>query len=165
MPDPPRLTRRTFTLSALGLGSAYVLTACEDGKASPPDRHEEPDAALLLAALAGEQAALALVRLTTHRNRRLRQVLAQPERFHTGHVRLLRGGVSGRVRTPRPRVPAATAAALDVVVAAEQRLVREHAHASMRAQSGQVARLLASLSAAAAQQERVLGAVDPGQLK
>jgi hypothetical protein len=159
VPGLPRLTRRTFTLSALGVGSAYVLAACQAANSSLPGvRHEEePDADLLRGALAAEQEVLALCRLTARRNRPLRRVLAQPERFLAEHVRLLKSGVSEPAKVPRLHVPQATAPALQAVVAAQSRLVGEHARSAMKAQSGQVARMLAGLSAAAAQQAQVLG--------
>ena len=165
MAAPPRLTRRTFTLSALGVGSAYALAACQDGgRGHPAPTPQDPDAALLRAVLAAEEETLALCRKVAHEHRPLRHVLAQPERFHAQHVHLLEGGVTAPVKTHRPHVPPATAAALAAVVDAEHRLVREHAHWSMQARSGEVARLLAGLSAAAAQQAQVLGAVRPGSL-
>ena len=158
MPAAPRLTRRTFTLSALGAGSTYVLAACQAASAGRPGvpTEQEPDAALLRTVLAAEQQALALCRLTARRHRPLRRLLARPERFHAEHVRLLKNSVSKPARTKRPHVPPGTTAALHAVVAAELGLARAHAHSSMQARSGQVARLLAGLSGAAAQQAQVL---------
>jgi hypothetical protein len=166
VPAPPRLTRRTFTLSALGVGSTYVLAACQDGSVALPGKpHEDADAGLLRVVLAAEQEALALCRLARRRYRALRRVLAQTERFHAEHVHVLRGGVSAPAKTRRPHVPPGTSAALAAVVASERRLVHEHAASAMRARSGEVARLLAGLSAAAAQQAQVLSADDPGRLR
>jgi len=83
-------------------------------------------------------------------------VLARPVRFHQEHVRLLEAGASTTL-TQRLPVPAGEAAALRAVADAEQRLADKQLRLSMKARSGEVARLLAGLSAAAAQQAHVLG--------
>lgn len=136
MPAVASLTRRAAL--ALGATGAITLTACEpftstDGSGDPPD--PEPDVALV-DETATQIAATAAV------------ASAVPElvAMHAAHLAALEAAPA-----PSPTPPAGTTTGPEVRQA-EQALQAYLVDASMRAQSGALARLLAAMSAAVSQQ-------------
>lgn len=131
------------------------------GDLAPP---ADPDRDLVVRALAAERTLVELVQRTRRRHRTLRRDLEEPLGVHRAHVALLTGAVPRSVRTVlrRRRVPRTPAAALTVVVEAEEALKRSHVAGALRAQSGPFARVLAGMAAAAAQQAVVLDRNGPG---
>jgi hypothetical protein len=84
----------------------------------------------------------------------LRRQLAELAKVHRAHLEAL--GSSERPDRPGPRRAADADAALALVQRREQRLRGLLADRAVEAQSGRLARLLASMSAAVAQQLAVL---------
>lgn len=121
------------------------MRSAEDGGGGPAA--VDPDEALLAAAVRREAQLLAMLRpLLTTGPASVRRTV----QVHEAHLALLEqaedadGGASpGR----RLRVGG--------IAAAEERLARRHAEAAVRASSGQFARVLAGMAAAAAQQAEV----------
>lgn len=131
------------------------LTACEnvplessDGGAAA-DGIADPDQALLDEAVRAEAEIVAMLtpmlRTLPARFRRAAQLTVA---VHAAHLELLDGDLPvaepSRRRTPTWRV-----------VGAEEALARRHGEAAVRASSGQFARVLAGMAAAAAQQAEV----------
>ncbi len=130
----PRLPRR----AALALGAAGLATvaACDDGSGTPaPSASPSPDAD---AALVDEVLAeiLAVWRLTASR--------PALTALHEAHIAALQGGID--VEPVRRRVDPAT------LRSREKRLQADLVSSAMAAESGELARLLASMSAAVSQQ-------------
>lgn len=154
------LTRRTVGSGIVGLAaaSALVTSACDPGEglALPglPKADEEPDREQVLAALADERALLDLVARVRRRHRQLSEPLAATAAGHRAHVDLLVGAVQdaetdGPGKGAVPRDPVAAAADL---VRREHALADKHVSTSMACRSGSLARVVAVMSAAAAQQ-------------
>lgn len=146
-----------------------TLTACDPDE--PLERPglpglpgEEPDLAQVRRALLDEQRVLEQVARVRRRHRQLRRPLAATAAVHEAHVELLRraadddpGEADGNdAAEPRPRVPAAPATAVAELIRLERSLAAEHVETAMASRSGVLARLVAALSAAAAQQAVVL---------
>jgi hypothetical protein len=156
-----RLTRRT-TLGTALLG-VTALTGCDlgdpgsdDPDSSPlPRESDEPDAELVEAVLADIVATSLLVDSVRRRHDSLRGPLTHLTRVHTAHLEVLGGESRGRSgRSPAaPRNASAALARLEQRELRHQRLLADRA---LAAQSGRLARLLASMSAAIAQQLAVL---------
>lgn len=154
------LTRRT-AWSGL-LGTAATLTGCElvdsvdPAPASPSDEPEaapDGDSDLVDAALEEVRAVRRLVAGVSADHPRLRRDLAELSRMHEAHGEAL-GSQNGFGReAPATRDADAALALLRRRHLAHQRRLADHAVA---AQSGRLARLLASMSAAVAQQLAVL---------
>ncbi len=85
----------------------------------------------------------------------LRRDLAAVRRMHGAHLAAL-GGFDDSIPSPAPH-PAGRQAALEELVLSEQRLQRRLATAAVTAESGTLAKLLATMSAAVAQHVAVLG--------
>jgi len=134
-----------------------------------PEPAEEPDHDRVLAALQDERAALARVRQVQRQHRsnpQLRAALAEAASVHETHVGLLVGAVddeelapgegSRRELSPGGAVPRDPAGAAAEVVRLERTLADRHVETAMRSESGVLARVVASMSAAAAQRAAVL---------
>jgi hypothetical protein len=175
-PGGPTLRRRT----ALGLlvlsGSAACTTQAgrpaggrTQGAAGPA---ADPDVTLASTVLAAERAVLDRVRATAAAHPPLAVRLAATAAVHARHVRLLTRAVPPQQRsaspspspstsasTPAPPVvPHGQAKALQALARAEDDLCASGKQAAFTARSGEFARLLASMAAAAAQQAAVLRA-------
>lgn len=158
---PAGLGRRSVTGAALA--SALVVAGCAATPGAGTTLDLTPDARLVLDALADERALLLVLRTAARRHRGLRTALADARRTHRRHVEVLGGAVATSNGTaaapwaadvlPRRGSPTQVRAA---VARAEGTLADRHLAGSLEAASGTLARLLASLSAAAAQQSRVL---------
>jgi hypothetical protein len=137
---------------------AVPLAACDDvlrGGSTPGAGHDpavDPDDALLDEAVEAERQALAVLQpLVGAAPAGLRAPLVGTLRVHRAHLDLLDD--SGRDVEPRPAVRGDEARRrIRRVTSIEQDLARRHAALAVRASSGQFARVLASMAAAAAQQ-------------
>ena len=169
------VTRRAVSvgLVAAAASTALLTAGCDGGDVLDlpglPEVGEEPDRAQVLAALQDEQRLLDQLTRTRRKHRRLGTALAGATALHSAHVDLLTGAVDDgdepAEETPSPgRVPADPAAALAQIVRSEQALSANHVGTAMKARSGVLARVLASMSAAAAQQAVVLGELVPGDV-
>lgn len=163
----PEVTRR----AALGLVLAGLATGgCEvadparppaDGGSDPStppadSPAADPDAALVDSVRGELATALALVMVTADRPA-LAAETAPFRRLHRRHLAALPGD---EVTASPARVPGDTQRARSRVSRHEQRLQGSLADAAVRAESGPLAALLASMSAAVAQQ-LATGGVDP----
>jgi hypothetical protein len=152
-----RLRRRTALGGAL-VGAA-ALAGCDLGEAdpasspTPPAVDDDPDAALVDEVMDDIVAAAALVEALGRRHGSLRQPLAALVRVHDAHLEVL-GSREQHGRRPRHTRNASDALAL--IRKRELRHQRLLADRAQSAQSGRLARLLASMSAAIAQQLTVL---------
>lgn len=155
----PELTRR----GALGGLLAVGLSGCDVGTtdADPPrptprsepdavpEPTEDPDLALVDDVRDDLAAALSFVTAARRGRRGLARELDELSRLHLAHLRELPGG---RDQAPSPRVRGDAARVRARVRALESRLQGTLADAAVRAESGPLAALLASMSAAVAQQ-------------
>lgn len=169
-----RPSRRAVTSAGLGLAvlATLSLAGCtdEDGvdlPGLPPlgEEQPEPDRDLVLTALGHEQLVLDQVQRTRARHPGLRRALAGTAAVHRAHVELLTAAVEDPAAPPgrsRP-VPRSERAALAELAAAERALSGQHVTTAMAAASGVFARLVAGLSAAAAQQSAVLTGIPVGK--
>ncbi len=156
------LTRRTAWSSVLA-GTALLagcdLTAEKDpatGSASAtPNGEPDADADLVATAVDDVTAALLLVGAIRQRHPRLRRDLAGLERMHDGHLAALGATDRPVPDAPEVRDPATALALVRRRELAHQRRLVDHAVA---ARSGQLAGLLASMSAGVAQQLTLLPA-------
>lgn len=162
------LGRRGLLAGALGVAA---LTACDVDDLRPPEDEEtpssggtpsssgsaatdpdtDPDTVLVnrvVTAIIGASVTIEGAR----RLPRLRQVLGPLDRAHFAHLAALDGEFEG----PPPRPPASYAVALRRVRESELALQRDLAAAAVEAQSGALARLLASMSASISQHLAVL---------
>ncbi len=165
------LSRRALGsgVAALAASTALVTAGCDSGDgldlpAVPglPDSEEEPDRPRVLDALRGEHLVLVQLRRTQRRHRRLRRQLRPVVALHQGHVDLLSGAVDTPSASPaekRPRVPTDPGAAVAALVRLERALAAEHVDTAVQSESGVLARVVATMSAAAAQQAVVLSAL------
>jgi hypothetical protein len=156
----PRTTRRTALGGAL-VGVA-VLAGCDlgdlgsddpDSAPAPSSGAEDPDAGLVEDVVDDAVATLMLVETLRSRHGSLRRPLGGLVRVHDAHLEAL--GSSGR-SDRRPPQTSNAGEALALLRARELRHQRLLADRSVAAQSGRLARLLASMSAAVAQQLAVL---------
>lgn len=168
----------------MGRGTAGLLAAttllvagCDSEEALdlpglPGGEEDEPDLDRVRTALRDEQAVLDQITRARRRHRSLRRSLAATAEVHRAHAQLLGRAVEGNEgdegdegdgSTPPAgsgtRVPRDPAVALAQLVRSERSLAQRHVETSMRARSGDLARVLAAMSAAAAQQEVTLGAL------
>jgi len=152
-------SRRTALFGAVA--GLVAVAGCDDadprnGPAVGPstgvpaaDDVPDPDTALVEETLIRINGALAVVTAAQRRHRDLRPALRPFVRMHQEHLRALEQPAPGRTSSPG-------AAGLDQVRRAEQALQRQLVDAAVRAESGALARLLASMSAAVAQRLAVL---------
>lgn len=157
---PPRTSRRGVLVGGL---AALATTGCDaatppqssgtgprPGTArSPSETPAVPDEALVADVQADLARAFALVASVVGARPGLRRELAPFVRLHTRHLRALDGD---EPRGNRRQVRGGAAAVRATVRAHEARLETSLASAALAAQSGPLAALLASMSAAVAQQ-------------
>jgi hypothetical protein len=185
-PVPPRrtLTRRT-ALGVLTAGSAAALAGCtpsgidrrpSKNASAAPTSDADPDVALAATVLADEQAMLDLIAATVARHPGLEARLATARDSHQAHVDLLTKAVPSDARvspgaspstgtspsvsesgSPSPTVPARRPRAVAAVADAEDRLALVGRRSAFAARSGVFARVLAGMSASAAQHAVALG--------
>ena len=155
-------SRRTFLavgaagIATLGLtgGLAGCADDAEPGKtaAKTPARGVTPDVAVATAALEAIRATETAVQATQARYPGIRSQLTDLRQMHQAHEATLVNAVPDRARTsasPAPyAVPRKREAALRALKVKEQRLHTALDGLALRAQSGDFARLLASMGAA-----------------
>jgi hypothetical protein len=147
-PGPPPVARRT-TL-ALGVTGLLGLAACDDGDSEPrsaPTPAADPDSELVERVLADLRGALRLAVAAS---------LHDLAELHRAHITALDGDLAPA--GPGRRL-AGRARALAEVRARETRLHRQLVEAAVAADSGRLARLLASMSAAVSQRLATLPGV------
>ena len=168
MPDrplaPPTLGRRT---AVLGLAATVLVAGCDHGDdigapasragpssadASASASAQTPDEALVDDVLGALGAALGTLAAARHQ-RPLRAPLAPLLRAHRRHVGVLEGESDATASSP---VHADAAAALVAVRRSELQLRATLVDAAGRAESGALAKLLASMSASVTQHVAVL---------
>lgn len=162
MPDRPLVRRRT---AVLGLAATVLATGCDHGddiggpapstspssttpSPSAPEQmpDQTPDETLVDTTVEQLDAAYGVV-MAARRLRPLRQPLAPLAKAHRRHLEALEAGREGG---PLP-VPAGPAAALQAVHRSERQLQALLVDAAGRAESGALAKLLASMSASVTQ--------------
>lgn len=149
-------SRRAVVAGALGGFGVAALGGCssEDPgtKAPPSSAGLAPDVAIATSALAEIRAVRAAVSATIARFPASRATLAPVVRVHRAHeatlVDAVPDGASTRAEPAHYVVPHKRAKALARLAAREQRLHDELDGLALRAQSGQFARLLASMGSA-----------------
>lgn len=163
LPDRPLVRRRTALTGALGGITATVLAAgCDtgddlgenDATASPsssPSAAQEPeqtpDEALVDEVLAGLGAAVAVLQ-AARRFKQLRPNVAPLLHAHRSHAEVLEGELGDEPPAPRAADPSA---ATEAVRSSETQLQASLVDAAGRAESGALAKLLASMSASTTQ--------------
>jgi hypothetical protein len=164
-PSSVRLVSRravaTVGLTAAATLAAGCTTQTDEDRPAPEDVVRDPDRDLLDRTLRDEQALVDRMLRARRRHGVLRVPLVEALSVHRAHVTLLRrasdaadgGATPGATRWKVPATPAATLAELR---SGERALHDRHVATAMAAASGTFARLVASLAAAAAQQERAL---------
>jgi hypothetical protein len=149
-------TRRTALAGAVG--SALALAACDGGE---PAASPSPTAASTSLAPADPDQALVaqvvaeldeLIAFTVAAAAARRAVAAWPAAFETLHRAHRSVLTEEEAQTPATRVRGSAGEVLDRVTRREERARRQLAEWAVAAQSGRLARLLASMSAAVAQQ-------------
>ena len=191
VPSRSTLTRRT-ALGVVTAGSAAALVGCtpsgidrrpRKNASAAPTPDADPDVALAATVLADEQAMLDLIAATIARHPALEARLATARDAHQAHVDLLTKAVPKDARvspgaspsadtspsvspsaspTGSPTVPARRPRAVAALADAEDRLALVGRRSAFAAQSGVFARVLAGMSASAAQHAVALG--DTGEL-
>ena len=162
-----RTTRRTTLGGALA--GVVALAGCDLGSGDPasapapsddpndPNDPDDPDAGLVEEVIDDVVATQLLVEALRRRHDTLRRPLGELVRVHDAHLEVLGSSApSGR----RPAQTSSAGEALAVLRARELRHQRLLANRAGAAESGRLARLLASMSAAVAQQLAVLPEVD-----
>jgi hypothetical protein len=179
-------------LGVVTAGGAAALTGCtpsgvdrrpRKNASAAPTPDADPDVALAATVLADEQAMLDLITATVERHPALEARLATARDAHQAHVDLLTKAVPKDARvspgasasadtspsvspsvspTGPPTVPARRPRAVATLADAEDRLALVGRRSAFAAQSGVFARVLAGMSASAAQHAVTLG--DTGEL-
>jgi hypothetical protein len=166
-------------LGVLTAGSAAALAGCtpsgidrRPGKnaSAAPTPDADPDVALAATVLADEQAMLDLIAATLARHPGLEARLATARDSHQAHVDLLTQAVPSDARVspgaspsvprsglPSTTVPARRPRAVAALADAEDRLALVGRRSAFAARSGVFARVLAGMSASAAQHAVALG--------
>jgi hypothetical protein len=163
LPDRPLVRRRTALAGALGAIAATVVAAgCDTGddlgenhatgspSPSPSvaqEPEQTPDEALVDNVLVGLAAAVATVQ-GARRFRQLRPALAPLLHAHRAHAEVLEGELANDSPAPRP---ADQVAAVEAIRVSETQLQAALVDAAGRAESGALAKLLASMSASVTQ--------------
>ncbi len=163
LPDRPLVRRRTALTGALGGIAATLLAAgCDTGDdvggndasespSSSPSVAQEPeqtpDEALVDEVLAQLGAAVAVLQ-SSRRFKQLRPTVAPLLQAHRSHVEALEGELGGEATAPRP---ANSSAATEAIRSSEGQLQVALVDAAGRAESGALAKLLASMSASTTQ--------------
>jgi hypothetical protein len=173
VPDRPLVRRRTAVAGAFGgLAAAVLASGCDTGddlapptagstrstsaSTSTPADEQTPDQSLVDEVL-GDLAAAVDVLTAARTFRALRKPLAPLVRAHRAHVDVLEGEID---TGSGPVVPANAAAALLDVRRSERALQASLVDTAQRAESGALARLLASMSASVTQHLAVLPVED-----
>jgi hypothetical protein len=152
-----RITRRTTLGGALA--GVVVLAGCDLGDngsgdpasgPAPSAGPDDPDAQLVEEVVDDIVATTSLVEALRRRHDSLRRSVAPLVRVHDAHLEVLGGGQASGGRRPPPTKNAAEA--MGLLRSRELRHQRLLEDGAMAAQSGRLARLLASMSAAVAQQ-------------
>lgn len=158
-----RTTRRTTLAGALA--GVAVLAGCDLGDpgsddpasaptpSADPTDPDDPDAALVDDVVDDIVATQLLVESLRRRHDSLRRPLGELARVHDAHLAVLGSSEGSGSRPPRARNSREALTLLRARELRHQRLLANHAVA---AQSGRLARLLASMSAAVAQQQVAL---------
>ena len=164
MPDRPLVRRRTVVT---GLAATVLLAGCDTGDdISPPESsgsspataetteasEQTPDQALVDGVLAELTTALAVV-AQARKTPQLKRALIPLTKAHRQHVRVLEGELTNE-SPPGPSPDPAVS--LRLVRQSERRLHVTLVDAAERAESGALARLLASMSASVTQHLSVL---------
>jgi hypothetical protein len=137
------------------LAGVAVLAGCDlgsddpDSAPAPPSGAEDPDAGLVEDVVDEVAATLLLVETLRRRHDSLRRPLGGLARVHDAHLEALGSSRQSGRRPPRTSNAGEAMAVLRARELRHQRLLADRAVA---AQSGRLARLLASMSAAVAQQ-------------
>ena len=163
LPDRPLVRRRTALTGALGGIAATVLAAgCDtgddlgenDATGSPSpspsvaqEPEQTPDEALVDDVLAGLGAAVGVLQ-AARRFKQLRPTVAPVLHAHRSHAEVLEGDLGGTDPASRP---ADLSAAVEAIRVSETQLQASLVDAAGRAESGALARLLASISASTTQ--------------
>lgn len=165
------VSRRTAVGGALAaaLAGPALATGCTLDPPAPepsPDAptEPEPDADLVLVGtvLGAIDGAAALLAATTERHPRLAAGLQPLVDAHTAHRGVLDGAAEVEPDVPStPTVPGRPPVALDRVLRTETRLVGTLREATGAAQSGDLARVLASMAASLTQHLAVVGTEGP----
>jgi hypothetical protein len=166
-PSPGPVSRRcVIGVGLVGLGT--VAGCSHDSSPTPPGRTQPttvtPDVRTATAALAAVRAVLVALDETARRYPATRPALSGLRAMHTAHERSLVGAVprgATATRTTSRPVPGNRAAALTQLRASETRLHATLQALAVRAQSGDFARLLASMSAAVSTHLAVLATTAP----
>jgi len=150
LPPNPPLTRRTTLLGAAAIGAASLLAACASG--SPVGDNEPAELSV------DEQAAvkardavaqtLAAVSATSTARPGLAVLLNPIAAMHDAHLSILDQGESGAASPDGFVVPPGRAGALAALHRSESELAALLAGLAAESESGQWARVLASMSAA-----------------
>lgn len=182
------LSRRA-ALAVLAAAVGGVVAGCTPERQQPRARRQEPvepqvdpDVAVAAEALADQRAMVELIEATQRRHRGLGELLAPALATHQAHVAMLKDAVQDDVPVspsgspsasaspsasgspqPGPRVPGDQARALARVVRAEQELRTSTKRLAFKAESGAFARVLGSMTAAAAQQAVLLASSPAGR--
>jgi len=173
---PGRLSRRALGAGVLATPAALaVLTTagCDSGGVDLPslpglpagnEDQDQPDLDQVQDALRGEQAMLATVQQVRRRQRSMRKALGATAAVHQAHVDLLQSAVEGASSaSPAPppssahKLSSDPAKAVAGLVTLERKLSAAHAGTALSSRSGVLARVVAAMSAAAAQQAVVIG--------
>ena len=163
LPDRPLVRRRTALTGALGgIAATLLATGCDtgddvgesDATGSPSPSQSEarepeqtPDEALVDDVLERLGTAVAVLQ-AARRFKQLRPTVAPALRAHRAHTDVLEGEPDGGAPASRP---ADLPAALEAVRASETELQAGLVDAAGRAESGALAKLLASMSASTGQ--------------
>jgi hypothetical protein len=160
-PDPPAgapSRRSVIVLGVTGLGSGLAaLAGCSDRRetaatTAPTRASVTPDVRTATAALTAVRSAHEAVRATVRSHPGARAALADLDTMHAAHERSLVDAVPSQARASSApasyRVPARPAVALARLSAAEGHLHDTLQSLALQAQSGEFARLLASMAAA-----------------
>jgi len=163
LPDRPLVRRRTALTGALGGIAATVFAAgCDTGadlgendatgspSSSPSvaqESEQTPDEALVDDVLARLGAAVAVLQ-SARRFKQLRATVTPVLRAHRAHSEVLEGELEGEPPAARP---ADLSAATEEVRVSETQLQASLVDAAGRAESGALAKLLASMSASTSQ--------------
>lgn len=182
------LSRRA-ALAVLAAAVGGAVAGCTPERQQPRARRQEPvepqvdpDVAVAAEALADQRAMVELIEATQRRHRGLGELLAPALATHQAHVAMLKDAVPDDVPVspsgspsasaspsasgspqPGPHVPGDQARALARVVRAEQELRTSTKRLAFKAESGAFARVLGSMTAAAAQQAVLLASSQAGR--
>ena len=183
----PLSRRAALAVLAAAVGGAVAGCTPERqhpraGRQEPVEPQVDPDVAVAAEALADQRAMVELIEATHRRHRGLGERLTPALATHQAHVAMLKDAVPDDVPVspsgsppasaspsasgspqPGPHVPGDQARALARVVRAEQELRTSTKRLAFKAESGAFARVLGSMSAAAAQQAVLLASSATGR--